>query len=38
LKVSTAECTPSDIIAALPVMPATTNLVSAIATLAAIAA
>ena len=37
LAVSTTEWTPSDIIAELPVMPATTNLVAAIATFAAIA-
>jgi hypothetical protein len=37
LKVSTAEWMPSDSIAELPVMPATTNLVAAMATLAPIA-
>ena len=37
LKVSTAEWIPSDSIAELPVMPATTNLVAAIAMLAAMA-
>jgi len=37
LKVSTAECTPSDNMAELPVMPATVNFVMAIATLAPIA-
>jgi hypothetical protein len=36
LHVSTAECTPSASIAELPVMPATTNFVVAMATLAAI--
>jgi len=37
LPVSTSECTPSDSMAELPVMPATTNLVTAMATLAAMA-
>lgn len=37
LPVSTAEWMPSDSMAELPVMPATANLVAAIATLAAIA-
>jgi hypothetical protein len=37
LNVSTAEWIPSDNIAELPVMPATMNLVTAIATFAAIA-
>jgi len=37
LKVSTAECTPSDSMAELPVMPATVNFVTAMATLAPMA-